>query len=120
MISIAGAALLATIFPIGILIVAVEARQLRRINVPPGDPYKSRQAYWANVRSWGNFVATVNVMGVMWPLWATVMCTVAVCTDKPMTGQAVVVVMVAAAFSIAAVFLNLVRLVSEPTEKREG
>lgn len=111
--------MLATIFPIGILIVAVEARQLRVVKAPPGDPYRSRRAYWTNIRSWSNFLATVSVMGVMWPLGATILCTIAVCEDRPVRGGAVVLVVVAAIFSVAAVGLTLIRFISEPPSSPE-
>jgi ABC-type sulfate transport system permease component len=95
-ISEAGASLLATLFPISLLILIVEARS--------AGPYTGRRG----VRL---FWETLHELGVAGAIISTLVCAVAVCSGIRVSGFWFQVVLVAGIYQLAAVTIVAVRLV---------
>jgi len=101
MISEQGAILLATLYPIGLLVVAVEARGTRRADVQEG-------------RSVMAVVTTVaQVAATFFSAWAIVICVFTVSSGVTLDGLAAQVVGWAGAFLAVVVLVALMRLLTD-------
>ncbi|QQD75888.1 hypothetical protein I8920_13915 [Curtobacterium sp. YC1] len=94
-ISIAGATLLATLFPISLLILTVEARS--------AGPYRGTPAAR---RTW----ETIHELGVVGAILGTVICAVAVCSDETVNNPWAQVVFGCGLYQLAAVAIVSTRL----------
>lgn len=114
-----GAALLATLFPIGVLILAVNARDLKKLPLrKKGESklrIKNRSSYFRTIYSYRNFLQTFIVLGTTWGLFGTVVCAWSVCIGEIVRPWTSTIVIPAAVFQGVAVFLVISRLVSEPS-----
>ena len=114
MIDMGGASLIATVYPIGILIVAVEARALPGVPLPPKGSsrlkVKNNSDYWRTILSWQNFYSSMLSLGVAMPLFATAFCVIAVGNSGPVGDGFSTYVWISGGFLFVAVLLVIGRL----------
>ena len=111
-ISIGGASLLATLFPISLLIVVVEARAVGGVRGPSYTRGQGARAYRRWLFSARNNWQTINALAVPSAISGTVVCAWHVCTDSPIRGMTVWVLSTAA-YQVIAVTMVSLRLLTQ-------
>jgi hypothetical protein len=109
-ISLDGASLLATLFPVGLLIVAVEARGAGPLKGPGYSRGDGWRAYVRWLTSSRNTIETLFVLAVSYQLFATVVCVVHVCASTPIESPWAMYVAIAGVIGLLGVFVALGRL----------
>ncbi|WP_144755350.1 hypothetical protein [Curtobacterium pusillum] len=110
-ISIEGASLLATLFPISMLVLLVEARAAGGVAGPEwkrGDGFRAWRAW---ILSFRNFWETITALSPIAALGGTVICAVAVCVPARINEDWSVWVAVCGGYQVVAVFFAINRLI---------
>lgn len=113
-ISIEGAGLLDQVYPVGLLVVALEGRGIlaRTLkNVPPRKNPKKMWLTWREASTARNTYESLWTISIMWTLWAEVLCLWSVCKNQALTIGWAWQVVIAGGFLGLAVLATLMRAV---------
>lgn len=110
-ISVGGAALLATLFPISLLFLLVEARAAGGVAGPEWSRGDGFRAWRRWLFSYRNFWETVTALSPLAALIGTVVCAVAVCIPAKLESGWSLCVSVCGIYQVVATFLVMNRLI---------
>lgn len=110
-ISVAGASLLATLFPISMVLLLVEARAAGGVAGPEWKRGDGPRAWLAWLTSFRNFWETLTALSPIAALAGTVICTVAVCIPARVSEEWALWVAICGGYQVVATFFALNRLI---------